>query len=240
MPGLITPLTIFCRLCRMQNAEVRPSSQFEQFPGERGDDGALSSHLLVQITDGGLADEHFRVALTGSGRLTATFNVNLLLSQPQLAHFEATVEKAPAAIRFKTNTFVSKWENLDDLVAAEALLVSTDEAEDAEIIFRAAWRSSTAAGNPPAALLRWSLQGDADHGFDVVLQALPASPRTLRGDSRLTADACKAVELARWPAACPMVEGLGPRALLFANNPGEASANIHRKPEKLEKGKSAR
>ncbi len=102
----------------MQNAEVRPSSQFEQFPGERGDDGALSSHLLVQITDRGLADEHFRVALTGSGRLTATFNVNLLLSQPQLAHFEATVEKAPAAIKFKTNTFVSKWENLDDLVAA--------------------------------------------------------------------------------------------------------------------------
>ncbi len=220
----------------MPYSDVRPGSQFELFPGERGNDGALSGHLLVQVSEGGLVEDHFRVALTGSGRLTTTFNLNILLDHPQLAHFEATVEKAPADIRFKTNTFVSKWENLDDLVAAEAVLTSTDEAEDAEELFREAWRVAAAGGKPPAASLRWSLQGHPEHGFEVVLQALPTSARSLRGDSRLTADTCRTVELARWPAACNMVEGLGPKALLFSDQPSEASSNIQRRPEKLEKG----
>ncbi len=220
----------------MQNADVRPGSQFELFPGERGNEGTLSSYLLVQVSESGTVEDHFRVALTGGGRLTTTFNLNILLDHPQLAHFEVTVEKAPADIRFKTNTFVSKWENLDDLVAAEAVLTSTDEAEDAEELFRAAWRSAAAGDKPPAASLRWSLQGHPEYGFEVVLQALLASARSLRGDSRLNADTCRTVELARWLAACTMVDGLGPKALLFSDQPSQASSNIQRRPEKLVKG----
>ena len=145
------------------------------------------------------------MALTGGRHLTTTFNLNILLDHPQLAHFKAIVEKAPADIKFKTNTFVSKWETLDDLVAAEAVLTSTNEVEDTEELFWAAWRCTTAEKGPPESSLRWSLQGHLEYGFKVIQQALPASASLLRGDSRLTADTCRTVKLACWPVACTMV-----------------------------------
>ena len=77
------------------------------------------------------------------------------------------------------------------------MLVSTDELEDAEEEFKAAWRAASRGDKKPAAALRWSLQVDIDHGFDVVLQAMPASARSMRGDARLMADSCRTIELAR-------------------------------------------
>lgn len=222
----------------MTHNEIRPWSQFDQFPGERGSDGVLSGHLLVQISDGGQVEDHYRVALTGSSRLTITFNLNLLLPHPELGHFEITAEKAPADIRFKTNSTVSKWENLEDLAAAEALIVSTSEEEDAEETLRTAWKRAASGSSPPAAALRWSLQASAESGFEVVLQALPASARSLRGDARLMADSCRTVELARWPAASRMTAGGdAPLPLLFAEDPVAAAAGIAKRPARLEKGK---
>ena len=221
----------------MTHAEIRPSQQFELFPGERGGDGPLSGHLLVQVEDCGQVGDHFRVAVTGGGRLTATFNANLLLVDPGLSNFEVTVEKPAADIKFKTNSTVSKWENLEDLVGAEALLVSTDELDDAEEEFKAAWRVASSGDKRPAAALRWSLQADVDHGFDVVLQAMPASARSMRGDARLMADSCRTIELARWPAASLMsADGKTPKPLLFANDPAAAASAVAKRPARLEKG----
>ena len=222
----------------MSHAEIRPRQQFELFPGDRGGDGPLSGHLLVQVEDCGQVGDHFRVALTGGSRLTATFNANLLLSDPGLGHFEATVDKPPTDIKFKTNSTVSKWENLEDLVSAESVLVSTDESEDAEEEFRAAWRAASSGDTKPAAALRWSLQADVDHGFDVVLQAMPASARSMRGDARLMADSCRTIELARWPATSLMTaDRKSPKPLLFADDPAAATSAFAKRPARLEKGK---
>ncbi len=221
--------------------DIRPEAQFEAFPGDRGDDGTLGGHLLVMVDDDGRADGHFRVALTGAGRLTSTFNANILLGQAELSCFELTVEQKPAEVRFKTNTLVSKWENLEDLVAAERVMASTDEQEDAEQLFREAWSAAKGGNSPPAASLRWAMQADPDHGFNVVLQALPAATRTLRGDSRLMADHCRTVELARWPASSPMTHGgscRGPKPLLFSMDPAAATSSLTKKPERIEKGKT--
>lgn len=223
----------------MSSWEVRGEEAFEGFPGNSGRDGELAGHLLLMLSDSGRVEDHFRVALTGKRELVHTFMLSELGNFPGLDRFELTYQKAPSDLLFKANSFTTKWENVEDLVATEKLGASTDEVEDADDAFRAAWASAKASERPPAAALRWSLQAHEAYGFAVVLQGLPVTARALRKDARLTLDAGRTVELASWVAVSPMLEGslVGPKPLLFAPEAAEAAVNLGLHPERLEKGK---
>ena len=49
------------------------------------------------------------------------------------------------------------------------------------------------------------MQANERHSFDLVLQAMPATARSLRCDARLTHDTTRTIELARWAAASLMI-----------------------------------
>ncbi len=225
----------------MAPTEIRPAHEFDQFPGTHGDEGELCGHLLVEVNAAGRAEDHFRVVLTGGHKLSHTFGASALVDCPALAQFTLTYEKAPASLSFKTNSFATKWENLDELVAAERVQACTDDLDDADDAFRTAWGAAKATDQPAAAALRWALQAHETYGFKVVLQGLPATARSLRSDARLTADSGRTIELASWVAATPMENGggwKGPAPLLFSTDPAGAALSCGKHPERLSAGKT--
>ena len=208
---------------------MRAEQFFDGFPGNKGGEGELAGHLLVMVDDDGQASDHFRVALTGGRTISHTFDARAVTAAPGLAHYSLTVERTVQSIQFKTNCYTSKWENLDELVASEKVQASTPEEEDADDLFRAAWADAKESEYPPAAALRWAMQANERHGFDLVLQAMPATARSLRCDARLTHDTTRTIELARWAAATPMLHRgrlAGPQPLLFAADAGSATRSL--------------
>jgi len=219
---------------------VLEESQFDGYPGDQGRQGSLSGHILVRISDAGRSEEHFRVALTGSSPVSHTFPITDISLVGSLSHYSITVEADPDDLVFKPNTFVSKWENLDDMVAAERARDTTDEDEDADDAFRASWAAAKDEGETVAAALRWSIQGHRTGNLELVLQALPATARAVRGDARLMSDAAAAIELARWKLDTQRTESgplQGPRPILFAGDAAAAKDALEHHPDRLNKGK---
>ena len=222
----------------MASWEVHAAEAFEQFPGDGGRDGDLAGHLLVTISGSGRVEDHFRVALTGGDTLSHTLSAADLTGSPSLSHYLLTYEAVPASLNFKANSFTTKWENVEDLVAAERIQASTDEIEDADDTFRAAWAAAKDSRSPPAAAVRWSIQAHDISGLKVVLQGMPGTARALRSDARLTADSGRTIELASWVAATPMAGGslwTGPMPVLFSEDPGKPvkyKKKLYRRPKK--------
>ncbi len=197
----------------------------------------------MQPPAAGRSEDHFRVVLTGGRKLSHTFGASALVDCPALAPFMLTYQKTPASLVFKTNSFASKWENLDELVAAERIQACTDDLDDADDAFRTAWGAAKGTDQPAAAALRWALQAHETYGFKVVLQGLPATARTLRSDARLTADSGQTIKLASWVAATPMESSgswNGPIPLLFSSDPAGAALSCSQHPERLRAGKNSK
>ena len=140
----------------MASLEVQGDAAFERFPGNHGAEGGLSGHLLLMVSGAGRAEDHFRVVATGRAPVVHTFSLEELGDFGSLAGFELTIQQAPGELSFKTNTVVTKWENLADLVAASRIQASTEDLDAAEDQFRAAWAAAAASDAPPAAALHCS------------------------------------------------------------------------------------
>jgi len=220
---------------------VLPDGQFDTFPGASGHQGPLSGHLLVQVSASGRSDEHFRMAVTGGSSVSHTFPAHEVTTVGSLGHYMITVETDPDDLVFKPNTFVTKWENLEDLVAAERASASTDEEEDADDAFRAAWAAAKDEGESVAVAIRWSIQGHETGNLELVLQSLPATARSIRSDARLMSSGAATLELARWKLATAKTEEgqlRGPKPTLFAADAEAASSALEQHPDRLTKGKN--
>lgn len=68
----------------------------------------------------------------------------------------------------------------------------------------------------------WAAHAHNAYAFKIVWQGLPATPRTLRRDSRLSADDTRAVELGSWVAPAVMSPGKDwrrPQPTVFCEDP---------------------
>jgi len=224
----------------MADWTILEESRFDAYPAEQGRQGPLSGHLLVRISDAGRSEEHFRVALTGNSSVSHTFPLAEVTMVQSLSHYSITMEADVDELVFKPNSWVTKWENLDDLVASERASASTDEEESADDAFRYAWTAAKDEGEAVAVALRWSVQGHESGQLELALQALPATARSIRCDARLTADSADTMELARWKLDTQKLVGgplKGPRPILFAADADAARENLALHPDRLNKGK---
>jgi hypothetical protein len=220
--------------------EIKPNAEFGTYrPPAVPEDDSLVGRLLVRISNTARLEDHFKVVLGGAQNIQANFAGPDLNLHPQIQRFRFRLEMNPAAIDLKANCFSGKWEDLEDLVAAEKILVSTEEQADASAQFRAECEACKNTENKIAASLRWAVQANQAYGFRVVLQTLPATARSLRRDARLVADTAQAVEVASWTAVSPMAtEGMwsGPVPILFAADSAAARANLVAHTDRLATG----
>ena len=184
---------------------TRPSGEFETYriPAST-DDGSLQGRLLLAVDASGLLEDHFRIVFGGGQKPSTNFSGAKISDHPALTPFRFNLEADPDNIELKKNSFSSKWVDLESMVAADKLLISSAEEMDAGPTFCEAWEAAKKSPNPPAATLRWSAQANVAYGFKLSLQALPGTTRALRKDARLAKDTTKTVELAAWTATSPM------------------------------------
>ena len=183
--------------------ELAPNATFATYNGATrhgAEHEGLGGHLLIRVSDHGRLEDHFRVVLSGSEDLSATFTANTLTQNPSLDGYTFSMEVAPENIELRNNSFTSKWQDLESLVAGNKILVSHAGKQDATADFRADWDAARTSDIPVTAALRWTVQAHAVYGFKLSLQALPSTARSLRKDARLCADTTRAWS---WPPGLP-------------------------------------
>ena len=226
------------------NYELLPNSSFAAYTGAdrpRADHDTLGGHLLVRISDNGRLEDHFKVILSGTDNLIATFKADALTQNAGLASYQFALEVAPETIDLRNNSFTSKWQDLESMVASNRLMVMHPDQSDATAEFRANWDAAKSSGSPAVAALRWTVQAQAMYGFKLSLQGLPATARALRKDARLCADTTRGVELASWIATSPMNTAghwFGPKPVLFARDVAAAQSCFQSHPSRIRTGKT--
>ena len=120
--------------------EMRPAAEFGTYkpPAIAGDD-SLQGRMLIRVSSAARLEDHFRLAVGGTNQIAANFNGPDISDHPALAAFKFRLEIDPANITFKANSFSTKWEDLEHLVAADRILVSTTDEADAGALFRREW-----------------------------------------------------------------------------------------------------
>jgi hypothetical protein len=222
---------------------ILPAAQFGTFDGMAltGDGETLWGNLLVRISNTGRVEDHFLVRISGSQLLNASFDASAFTDVGELQQFSFTVERRPTELTFKNNSFVSKWEDLVELVASNRVMASSSDTADATQLFREAWERAKSKDANLGVALRWSAQAHATYGMKLVLQALPGSARALRRDARLASDTASCLELFSWTVATSMAaEGQwnGPVPVLFAPDAAAAAGNLRAHPERFSPGKN--
>ena len=223
--------------------ETRPAAEFGGYrpPAITGDD-SLQGRMLIRVSGAGRLEDHFHLAVGGVNQIAATFAGSDISDHPALINYTFRLEIDPGEITFKANSFSTKWEDLEPIIAADRIHVSSEEAADAGAQFRTGWDAAKKTAAPPAAALRWSIQANTTYGFKLALLALPATARALRKDARLNKDTTKAVELASWIAASTLAtEGswTGPLPILFTPDAAATRASLSAHPERLTTGKNS-
>jgi hypothetical protein len=219
-----------------------PDSQFATYdcpePAEPG--ATLWAALLVQVGPDGRVEDHYRLRVNGSTLLRASTTAPDFIPSEALASYVFEVEKRPVDLEFKLNSCCTKWEDLEPLVAAGRVHVTTHDLEDADDLFREDWATAKAADSTLGVALRWAVQAHPVYGFKLALQAMPATADALRKDARLNSDAACCIELASWTAATAMAaEGQwnGPMPTLFSTNLSAAASSLRAHPERFNAGK---
>ena len=221
--------------------EAQPGGQFQNYriPPDP-EDGSLQGRLLLAVGASGRLEDHFRIIFGGGQQPTVSFNGDKISDHPALTPYSFRMDINPALIDIKTNTFVSKWEDLEALVSADKLLVSSLDEADAGPGFREGWEAAKKTARPPSAALRWSAQANPAYSFKLALQALPATARMLRKDAHLAKDTTRTIEVAAWTASSPMArEGacIGPKPIIFTPDAAATRASLTAHPDRLSTGK---
>ena len=119
------------------------------------EDGSLQGRLLIQVAASGRLEDHFRIVFGGGQHPSVSFSGRKISTHPIFGPYNFHLEADPENVDIKTNAFVSKWEDLESMVASDRLAVSTEELQDANQHFREAWEAAKKTSRPrrPAALV---------------------------------------------------------------------------------------
>ena len=109
-------------------SDALPGGDFETYRiPPNPDDGALQGRLLIQVAASGRLEDHFRVVFGGGQHPSVTFSGQKISNHPIFGPYNFRLDVVPENVDIKKNLFVSKWEDLDAMVAADRLSVSTDQ-----------------------------------------------------------------------------------------------------------------
>jgi len=206
--------------------------------GEETDHTPLVNFLL-QTNATGHADEGFRFSVEGP-TLEADIWAKDILEVTSLRHIRFRLDTRAADLEFRANSFSSKWEDVEDLLAHVQLIAFQEDSQtDKSPDVRKALETGRNIDGDLGASLRWSLQTNGPEELKIVLQCLPRPASKLRRDSRLAADECPAIHLASWKVKTTFENSgpcLGPRPIIFARAPEEVDAVLQDHPTNLQTG----
>jgi hypothetical protein len=159
------------------NCRMLPGHQFATYDcPELSEAGAtLWAALLVQVSPDGRVEDHYRLRVNGSTLLRASAAAPELIATEELASYVFHVEKRPVELEFRQNMCCTKWEDLEQLVAAGHVQAATHDLEDADDMFREDWATAKAADSTLGASLHWAVQAHPVYSFKLALQAMPAT-----------------------------------------------------------------
>ncbi len=200
----------------------------------------VKAFLLVQVDDDGRAESHFRFALEGK-KLEADFRSEDIYSDDTLSGFSLRLHVRAEDVELRQNCLSSKWEDLDDLVAKNVVLVSSDSSlEDAGTEFRAAFEAAKERNPALGAAVRWALQARRPAGLRLALQGLPTSAVAIKRSADLSSDEGPAVCLDTvrvlfQQETAHLAEG--PEPVLFARDPAATIESLSAHPDNIREGK---
>ena len=97
-----------------------PGGDFDTFRiPPNPEDGSLQGRLLIQVAASGRLEDHFRIVFGGGQHPSVTFSGSKISNHPIFAPYYFRLEVDPENIDIKTNSFASKWEDLEAMVASD-------------------------------------------------------------------------------------------------------------------------
>ena len=105
-----------------------PAGDFDSYRIPRNlEDGALQGRLLLAVDASGRLEDHFRIVFGGGQQPSTNFAGSKISDHPALNPFRFSLDVNPENIEIKKNSFSSKWEDLEAMVAADKILISSEE-----------------------------------------------------------------------------------------------------------------
>jgi len=219
---------------------VEDASSFLSYKCEEEAEADLTVDFLLQITDSGRVEDHFRFQIAGQDDIDVGFKGRDLIVDKAFWAYTFKAQMAPDQLEFRRNCLTTAWEDLADLVDEGRLLVRMEGVDDPTTAFKEEWSAAKAGEAHQGASLRWAVLAGQD-GLKLDLQALPADAHLLNRDPRLRADASPAIGLCSFALegafeADPPIQG--PIPILFAKHPERARNSLKQGMEKFLKGES--
>ena len=219
--------------------EIRRNDQYRVFCSGEENLAELNVHLLLQVNAEGKAVEGFRFAMEGPAVENDIWAQDIF-EDPTLGRIRFRYEVRSGAINFRANSFTSKWEDVEELLAHGHLVAfqeNTTEDKTAEV--RKILEAGRAVDKNFGAGIRWCLQSAGQNELKLVLQSLPRPASQLRRNAHLAGDECPTVHLDTWPVKTTFdaARGLGPKPVLFARDPATVEGTLQAHPENLKTGK---
>jgi hypothetical protein len=221
--------------------EVRSHTEYRVYTATPRQDDHTDANLLLQVNASGQAVEGFRIALDGA-TVDADFWARDILEVHHLRKFRLRYEIRPEDIDLRPNTFSSKWEDIDDLLAQGSInAYEGDSREEKNAIARKMLDAAKHLDPDNGASLRWCVQAEGNRGLKLVLQCLPRPASQLKKNTSLMADTAGCINLETFQLQTTMSEDepcCGPKPVLFTKNPEAVVSLLESNPEKLHGGKT--
>jgi len=208
--------------------QLEPASRFRSYQSGDPDHHELRAYFLVQITDAGRAEDHYRISVEGDEPIEAEFCGRDFTKERDLREFTFTMQLRPDDLDLRRNCSTTAWEDLRSAIEEGHLAVDMHGEADPEAAFKRVY-DAIAARDPDFGVgIRWAVLGTST-GLKLELQALPAPAHLLNRDPRLSNDGCPAVSLASFGVQTPMTDTgplQGPTPILFARHPERARESL--------------
>jgi hypothetical protein len=231
-------ISILRRMCLW---EIKKFADFRNYvSGDSSTNHHVKLNFLLQVSNDGEANESFRFTLDGHPLLADVWGKDIF-SAPSLKDVKFRYEIDSKDLEFKANSFTSRWEDVEEMLAKKTIYAynGSDE-DDISTDIRKFLREEREKDKDKGAALRWAIQAKGQDSMKIVLQGLPLPANRIRKDARLVADDGPTIVLETINLKTTFTEEgacKGPQPILFARDPVLVRKTLSENPEKVHKGK---
>jgi len=194
----------------------------------------LKATLLIQLSDDGTVQDHFRISLAGNILIQAVIKASEVLDIPEADGVFLFAQCSPQEVNLLMDSTVSEFSDLLTGLLDNTVLTLNEQYQQIPAKdFRDALLAANEAGQPLGAAFRWAVTVTLSKQLNIQLQALPVPERFIKPAYRKENIATMLMFSLPLQAAMGDGDGFrGPYPVLFANTPSAARAALNQDPEK--------
>jgi len=194
----------------------------------------LKATLLIQLSDQGTADGHFRISLAGNVLIQASVKASDILDIPEAEGVFFFAQCNAEEVHLQLDSTTSAFSDLLDGLLDNSILTLNEQCQQipAEEL-RLALSAAHQQGRPVGASFRWAIAVGVNKLLTIQLQALPVPERFLKPAYRQ--DNIPTMLMFSLPLQATMGDGQGfqgPYPVVFANTPAAARTALNQDPER--------